>query len=62
MPYTPQKLAGMRTEPPPSLPSENGPMPVATAAPEPAEDPPDVRAGFHGLPVGSASGVWPVPE
>ena len=32
IPYSPQKLAGMRMEPPPSLPSENGPTPVATAA------------------------------
>ena len=54
MPYTPQKLAGLRTEPPPSLPSENGPRPVATAAPDPALDPPEVRSGSHGLRVGSA--------
>ena len=52
----------MRTEPPPSLPRENGPSPVATAAPEPAEEPPDVRSRFHGLRVDSASGVCPVPE
>src|SRR5512132_2485888 len=49
MPYTPQKLAGIRTEPPPSLPSENGPTPVATAAPDPAEEPPEVRSRFQGL-------------
>jgi hypothetical protein len=58
----PQKLAGIRTEPPPSLPSENGPIPVATAAPVPAEEPPEVRSRFQGLRVGSASGVCPVPE
>jgi len=29
----PQKLEGMRTEPPPSLPRAIGPIPVATAAP-----------------------------
>jgi len=62
MPYSPQKLAGMRTEPPPSLPSENGPTPVATAAPVPAEEPPEVRSRFQGFRVGSASGVCPVPE
>src|SRR5215831_9375491 len=60
-PHRPQKLAGMRTDPPPSLPSENGPRPVATAAPEPADEPPDDRSSRHGLAVGSASGVCPVP-
>ena len=42
----------MRTEPPPSLPIAIGPMPAATAAPEPALDPPAVRSVFHGLLVG----------
>ena len=51
----------MRTDPPPSLPSENGPIPAATAAPDPADEPPEVRSKFHGLAVGSASGVCPVP-
>src|SRR5437773_8901596 len=60
-PHRPRKLAGMRTDPPPSLPSENGPMPVATATPDPADEPPEVRSRRHGLAVGSASGVCPVP-
>src|ERR1700755_2652954 len=49
IPYKPQKLAGMRTDPPPSLPIANGQMPAATAAPDPALDPPGDSAGFHGL-------------
>src|SRR5690242_10075763 len=49
IPKTPQKLAGSRIEPPPSLPTASGPMPDATAAAEPALDPPGVRSGFHGL-------------
>jgi hypothetical protein len=61
-PHRPQKLAGMRTDPPPSLPSENGPMPAATAAPDPADEPPEVRSRRHGLAVGSASGVCPSPR
>ena len=34
----------MRTEPPPSVPSESGAMPSATAAALPPEEPPEVRA------------------
>ncbi len=39
----------MRNEPMPSLPSAIGTMPAATAAALPADDPPAVREGFHGL-------------
>ena len=42
-PYTPQKWAGARIDPPMSLPSSRGVMPAATAAAAPPEDPP-VRA------------------
>ena len=36
----PQTLAGLRTEPPVSVPSANGNMPEARPAPEPEEEPP----------------------
>src|SRR5690348_2136328 len=47
-PTTPQQLAGMRIEPPPSLPSAIAPIPAAIAAAAPPLDPPAVCAGFHG--------------
>ncbi len=36
----PQALAGLRTEPPVSVPSARGNSPAATPAPEPEDDPP----------------------
>src|SRR4029079_10322467 len=45
----PQKAAGMRSDPPPSLPSVIGTTPAATAAAEPELDPPVVREGSQGL-------------
>ena len=39
MPTSPHTLAGMRIEPPPSLPCANGTSPAATAAPGPAAGP-----------------------
>ena len=48
-PKLPQKPAGMRTLPAPSVPTESGPMPAATAAAVPPDEPPGVFAGFHGL-------------
>ena len=53
----PQKLAGMRTEPPMSDPSANGTQPLATAAPDPPDEPPAVRSRFHGLRVMPQSGL-----
>src|SRR5665811_2375203 len=55
-PTMPHKLAGMRTEPPVSLPIAAGARPAATATPEPLLDPPGARCrcgshGFHGVPV-----------
>ena len=47
----PVKAAGIRTEPPPSVPTDHGPIPRPTAVALPPLDPPDVRSGFHGLPV-----------
>ena len=48
-PTLPQKAAGMRTDPAPSVPTLSGPRPAATAAAVPPEDPPGVRVGSHGL-------------
>ena len=45
----PQKLEGMRMEPPPSPPVAMEQRPAATAAPAPPLDAPDVRSGFQGL-------------
>jgi hypothetical protein len=45
----PQQEAGMRIEPPPSLPWANGTMPEATAAAEPPDEPPVVRVGSQGF-------------
>ncbi len=49
MPTMPVKAAGSRTEPPPSLPSASGQMPAATAAAEPALDPPGVQVEVPGI-------------
>src|SRR3989441_4027620 len=55
-PYTPQNAAGMRIEPPPSVPSASGPQPLATPTAAPPLEPPGVRAGVHGLRVTPKSG------
>ena len=47
-PTTPQKEAGMRIEPPPSLPRAIGTAPEATAAPEPPLEPPATRVRSRG--------------
>jgi DNA-binding LacI/PurR family transcriptional regulator len=41
----PQYAAGIRIEPPVSVPSASAQAPAATSAAEPPEDPPEVRAG-----------------
>src|SRR5690606_13931256 len=51
----------MRTEPPPSVPSESGPIPRATAAADPPDEPPEVRDASHGLPVLPVSGLSVTP-
>ena len=56
-PTMPQKEAGMRTEPPMSEPSASGTEPLATAAPEPPEEPPGVRDLSQGLRVMPQSGL-----
>ena len=52
MPMMPQQVAGLRTEPPVSVPSAAGAMPAASAAPEPLDEPPGCRSRFHGLRAG----------
>src|SRR5256885_2175482 len=51
-PTSPQHDAGIRIEPPPSLPLASGTILAATAAALPPDDPPDVRDGSNGLRVG----------
>ena len=60
-PTTPQNDAGILIEPPASLPSATGTAPAPTVAPEPALEPPELRAGFHGLRVTPVRGELPVP-
>src|SRR6202035_1071745 len=45
----PQHAAGIRIDPPPSEAVAAATIPAATADAEPPEEPPGVRAGFHGL-------------
>ena len=64
-PYSPQQLAGIRMEPPPSLPWAIGTMPDATAAAEPPEDPPlecSLSQGFGVGPKARGSVVMAVPS
>ncbi len=48
-PTTPQLAAGTRSEPPPSVPSASGTIPLATAAAPPPVDPPALRDGSSGF-------------
>ena len=45
----PQYAAGMRIEPPVSVPSAWSQTPAATSAADPLLDPPEVRVGSSGL-------------
>ena len=45
----PQQWAGLRSDPPRSLPSPSGDIPLASADASPPLDPPAVTFGFHGL-------------
>src|SRR5262252_3649475 len=56
----PQYAAGIRIEPPVSVPSASAHAPAATSAADPPEDPPEVRAGSLGLRVSPTSG-WANP-
>lgn len=66
MPNRPHDDAGMRTEPPPSLPCAAGVTPAATAAADPPLEPPAMCCCCHGLRVGRpytlASVVGPMPS
>src|SRR5207249_2562743 len=48
-PQIPQKCAGTRIEPPPSLPTPPAEQPAAIAAASPPLEPPEECAKFHGL-------------
>jgi hypothetical protein len=52
MPNSPQTLAGMRIDPPPSLPWAAGASPEATAAAAPPLDPPADRDRSQGVRAG----------
>src|SRR5215213_9006222 len=56
-PKIPHELAGMRIDPPPSLPCANGTRPADTAAPAPPLDPPALRVGSHGVRAGSITSL-----
>ena len=56
-PKQPVKAAGMRIEPPPSVPSCKAPMPSTAEATAPAEDPPVVMRVSQGLRVKPVSGL-----
>src|SRR5690348_9022452 len=49
IPKRPQHEAGIRIEPPPSLPCASGASPAATAAAAPPLEPPGVLVVSHGL-------------
>ena len=49
IPTSPHAAAGSRTEPPVSVPSAIGTIPLATAAPDPEDEPPQIYSGCHGL-------------
>ncbi len=48
-PATPLQAAGMRVEPPASVPMPIGQTPAASAVPAPPDEPPDVREGSQAL-------------
>ena len=54
MPKSPLMLAGMRIEPPPSLPWANGTMPGGDRGRRPPLEPPASRDGSHGQRAGPA--------
>ena len=55
IPNSPLTLAGMRIEPPPSLPCAKGSSPLATAVPAPPLEPPAERVRSHGVRDGGAT-------
>ena len=61
-PTRPHSAAGMRTEPPVSVPMAISHMPSATATAAPADEPPGTRARSRGLPGVPKCGLAPMPE
>src|SRR5690606_23700265 len=59
IPNNPQRDAGMRIEPPPSVPMAYGTSPAATIAAAPQLEPPGVLSVFHGLRVIPVNGLSP---
>lgn len=57
IPNRPQTLAGIRIEPPPSLPWAAGARPAVTAAAAPPLDPPADRFRSHGVRAGGPTSV-----
>src|SRR5690606_36857571 len=49
MPTLPVNAAGIRIEPPPSVPSASGPRPATRAATAPPDEPPGVQSSRQGL-------------
>src|SRR5262245_3244030 len=49
MPTMPQKLAGLRSDPPKSVPCASQAVPVANATAAPPDEPAAERDSFHGL-------------
>src|SRR3954469_12298464 len=61
-PNRPLNEQGMRMEPPPSVPRASGPIPEASAAAAPPEEPPGVLSLFQGLRVMPVSGLSVTPD
>src|SRR5438132_3841231 len=59
IPNSPVRAAGMRIDPPPSVPSANGVTPAATLAAAPQLEPPGVLPRCQGLRVMPVSGLSP---
>ena len=59
-PATPQQAAGMRTDPPVSVPRATSAWPVATAVADPLDDPPGTRVGSSGFDGVPNQGLTPV--
>ena len=57
----PQRAAGLRIEPPVSVPSDSVARPAARAAPLPLEEPPGSRAMSHGFRAGPNPDSVPLP-
>ena len=61
-PTAPDKAAGMRVEPPVSLPIAISAIPSTTETTAPEEDPPGIRVRSCGLPGSGSCGLVPRPE